>query len=165
MILPFDYRAIFQTLDLHGVDYLLIGGLNFFLLHQPVSTQDVDVLIRSSPDNVSRCESALCDMKAEWGSSDDDWELVCNKPSGWLNKQDVFCLLTKFGPLDIFLSVPGIESFDSAKHRAIKYSYSSSNASHLVSAFDLLACQLAIPEQYRRRDRVKYLEELLQKDA
>jgi len=38
--LPFDYRQVFSAMNRFSVSYLLVGGLNFFLLHKPVTTQD-----------------------------------------------------------------------------------------------------------------------------
>ena len=42
-----------------GVEYLLIGGMNFLLRHQPVLTYDIDLWIRDTPMNRAvRCGAA-----------------------------------------------------------------------------------------------------------
>jgi hypothetical protein len=161
MTLSFDYRNIFQCLREHDVDFLLVGGLNFFLIHQPVSTQDVDVLVETSSENLARVEVALATMDAQWGKGDDDWGPVSSKPAGWFGQQSVYCLLTKWGSLDIFLQVTGISSFGDAKSRSIEFNYDDRNKCRLISAQDLLACQLALPEHIRKVDRVRYLMNLL----
>jgi len=43
--LSFDCRRVFLTMNSHSVSYLLVGGLNYFLLHKPVTTQGIDLLI------------------------------------------------------------------------------------------------------------------------
>ncbi len=157
MQLNFDYQAIFQVMNSHAVQYLLIGGLNYFLRHRPVSTQDVDLFVESSRDNLTRCEAALSELDAEWGKVDDDWSPTRLKPNGWLAGQSVFCMLTSRAPLDIFLSVPGITSFAEANARAALVVTRDGINIRCISTTDLLACQMALPEHQRRQDRVNHL--------
>jgi len=156
--LPFDYRRVFSAMNTYSVSYLLVGGLNFFLLHKPVTTQDIDLLIDNTPQNRKCCERALSAIDAEWGRQDLDWGLVSNKPSGWLSGQSVFCLLTKFGPVDIFLELPGIPNFQEASIRSVAFELDSVESVRLISASDLLACQFAIPEIYRKSERIAFLK-------
>lgn len=151
-----------RILQYYDVQFLLIDGMNFFLAHQPLSTQDIDVLIEDSEGNRRRCELALIAMDAEWGKDDPDWGFVRNKSEGWLNQQSVYCLLTKFGPLDIFRSVKGFDSFQAARARASVKLLDDQLKVPLLSAMDLLECQLVLPEESRRLDRVAYLKKLLE---
>ena len=155
--LPFDYRRVFLTMNSHSVSYLLVGGLNYFLLHKPVTTQDIDLLIEDTSQNRSRCEHALSELGAEWGRRDDDWGTVATKNDGWLTGQSVFCLLTHFGPVDIFLTIPGISSYHEASLRSVVLDLGWATSIRLISSKDLLACQLAIPEVYRKTERIAYL--------
>ena len=160
--LPFDYRKVFITMNRNSVSYLLIGGLNYFLIHNPVTTQDIDLFIDETPENRFACENALIDLGAEWGQRDDDWGPVHAKPMGWLGGQSVFCLLTRFGPVDIFLSVPGISSYGEALSRSVRYNVDADLQLNLISARDLLDCQLAIPEAYRKPERINFLRGVLE---
>jgi hypothetical protein len=160
MHLSFDYQAVFRVLNQHSVQYLLICGLNYFLRHRPITTQDIDVLVESSRDNLTRCENALAELNAEWGRDDADWTLTSLKPQGWMTGQSVFCMLTANAPLDIFLSVPGIANFEAADSNAVIVATSDGTLVRCLCTKDLLACQLALPEQMRRLDRVKHLLEL-----
>ena len=159
--LPFDYRRVFSAMNSHGVSYLLVGGLNYFLRHKPVTTQDIDLFIDDTPQNRQYCEIALMELGAEWGRRDEDWGKVSAKPKGWLSGQSVFCLLTRFGPVDIFLSLPGIPSFSEALARSILFEIDQSTYVRLISSEDLLACQLAIPEVYRKRERIAHLQGII----
>jgi len=155
--LPFDYRQVFSTMNSHSVSYLLVGGLNYFLLHKPVTTQDIDLLIEDTPQNGSRCELALKELKGEWGRRDEDWGPVSEKRDGWLSSQSVFCLLTNCGPLDIFLSIPGIPNYQAAFLRSIALELDTNTSVRLISPADLLECQFAIPEAYRKPERIAFL--------
>ena len=164
MNLSFDYQAVFRVLNEHAVQYLLIGGLNYFLRQKPVSTQDIDVYVEHSRDNLTRCESALSALHAQWGRDDADWELTSAKPVGWLSGQSVFCLLTPQAPLDIFLSVPGLSSFAEADAKAAGFITNDGTKVRCISTEHLLACQMALPENLRRLDRVRHLLELQASD-
>jgi len=83
---------IFESFNRQGVDYLLIGGMNFLLCHQPILTFDVDLWINDTVDNRRRCEAALAALAAEWGRTNADWGPVAPKAAGWLDQQAVFCL-------------------------------------------------------------------------
>ncbi|HMP76278.1 MAG TPA: hypothetical protein PKE12_08285 [Kiritimatiellia bacterium] len=54
-----DVDAIFDAFNSREVEYILIGGMNFLLRHQPVLTFDVDVWIHDTAENRTRCEAAL----------------------------------------------------------------------------------------------------------
>jgi len=160
-LLSFDYKSVFRVLNRLEVNYLLVGGLNFFLIHKPVSTQDIDVFIDDTPSNRRQCELALADLDASWGKLDEEWGPVRDKTAGWLSSQGVYCTLTRFGPLDVFRSIAGISAFSRAEAVAISFQFSESEFVKLISASDLLSCQLSLPEQYRKQDRVSYLKEIL----
>jgi hypothetical protein len=77
---------ILTTMNQFGVAYLLIGGMNFLLRHEPsLLTYDVDLWIENTPENRKRCESALAALDAEWGATDADWGPVAQRQSGWLD--------------------------------------------------------------------------------
>jgi hypothetical protein len=162
--LPFDYRHILSTMEHSDVSYLVVGGLNYFLAHKPVATQDIDLLIDDTSLNRLACEHALNELRAEWGKRDEDWGPVSSRKSGWLWGQNVFCLITPYGPLDIFLSLPGISNFADAMMRSSTFPLESDLQVRLICAADLLACQLALPEIYRKIERVRYLQGRLEND-
>jgi hypothetical protein len=149
----------------HSVSFLLIGGLNYFLVHKPVTTQDIDLFIDDSHTNRTACEAALAELDGEWGRRDEDWGPVAEKMPGWLRGQSVFCLLTSTGPVDIFLSVPGLSDFESCAERAINFSLDSDMSIRLLSSRDMLECQLNIPETDRKTERIKHLREVILRDS
>lgn len=156
-----DVDRILSTFNAHRVDYILIGGMNFFLNHAPVATFDVDLWIDDGPDNRTGCHEALAALEAE----------VCLEPKGviwqkvadldgprWLEQQAVHYLFSPAGPIDVFRFVPGLE----AGFRALKGScperatpagvpYRSLNDALMIQ------CQLALDKPVRKLDRLRAL--------
>ena len=85
--------AILRALNDEQVDYLLIGGVNFLLRHEPELTFDVDVWVADSDENLKRLNRALRALGAAWGPTETTWAPV-PEDSAWLRRQMVFCLTT-----------------------------------------------------------------------
>ena len=103
-----DIDFIFRAMNCQQVDYLLIGGMNYMLRHEPVLTFDVDLWIDDTPENRKRCDLALRDLRAEWGETEQRWAPVSNLPEDWLGRQTIFCLTSPHGAIDIFRHVLGL---------------------------------------------------------
>jgi hypothetical protein len=150
---------ILRTFAAHEVDCLLIGGMNFFLRHRPVSTFDVDFWVRDDGANLARVNAALVELEAEWGASAETFGPVPRDPE-WLKRQPVLCLTSRAGAIDIFRSVRGLPSYAECRARSIKVEREGMPF-YALSDADMLACQLALPEGERRLDRVAYLQKIL----
>jgi hypothetical protein len=149
---------ILETLNRHEVAYLLIGGMNFLLRHKPVLTFDVDVWIDDTVENRVKCETALAALDAQWGASDDDWKLVSQRPSGWLDRQALFCLHSPHGALDVFRRVAGLGAWEISAGVA-RHEQTPGGVSYLgLSDEDMLRCQYALEPETRRPDRITTLE-------
>jgi hypothetical protein len=155
-----DVDAIFDALNRRDVEYILIGGMNFLLRHQPVLTFDVDVWINDTPANRGRCEAALADLGAEWGPTEAEWGPVTRLPAGWLETQRVFALTTSAGALDVFRQAPGLDSWLACRGRALLGRTRAGREFWGLSDQDMLACQYALDEPLRKLDRIRYLERL-----
>jgi hypothetical protein len=59
MPLPEDWRAFIESLNSNGVEYVIVGAVALAYHGFPRYTGDLDVLIRNSPENAKRLESAL----------------------------------------------------------------------------------------------------------
>lgn len=59
MPLPKDWRAFIESLNSSGVEYLVVGAVALAHHGVPRYTGDLDIFIRSSPENAERLESAL----------------------------------------------------------------------------------------------------------
>lgn len=152
---------ILQTMSAHAVDFLLIGGVNFMLRHEPVLTYDVDLWIEDSADNLRRCEAALAELQAEWGKTDEDWGPVAAKQAGWLERQAVYCLTSPHGSIDVFRAVRGLRSWSECRERAVAVQSPAGVDLLALCDQDMLQCQLALPEGERNARRVDALKKAL----
>ncbi|MEP6960482.1 MAG: hypothetical protein ABI995_00275 [Acidobacteriota bacterium] len=59
MILSSDWRAFIESLNSHGVEYVLVGGHAVAYHGRPRFTDDLDVVVRRIPDNAARVLAAL----------------------------------------------------------------------------------------------------------
>ncbi len=141
----------------HGVEFLLIGGVNFLLRHQPVLTFDVDLWIEDTEANRGRCEGALGALEAAWGPQEHQWRPVGKLPPGWLAGQAVFCLTSPHGAIDIFRSVRGLDDWREARRRAVLVLTGGGVAVWALSDEDMLACQTALPPEQRKQQRTEAL--------
>ncbi len=153
---------ILATMNQFSVAYLLIGGVNFMLRHQPMLTFDVDLWIEDSDENQARCEQALASLDAEWGETDATWEAVAKKPAGWLTRQAVFCLHSPHGAIDIFRRVHGLADWQSSFQRSVAEATSSGVGYHGISDGDMLQCQLALDASAQKASRIQTLQAKLQ---
>jgi len=59
MPLPEDWRAFIESLNSNAVEYLVVGAVAVAHYGLPRYTGDLDILVRNSPENSRRLESAL----------------------------------------------------------------------------------------------------------
>jgi hypothetical protein len=154
---------VLQTMADFEVDYLLIGGVNYLLRHEPELTYDIDFWIADTPENRLRTNSALRELKAEWGATESDWRPVSEDPA-WLETQGVYCLSSPYGAIDIFREVKGLErEYESCKRRAILSKTPSGAAYCALSDVDMLACQAALPPALQKVKRIETLRSAIAK--
>ncbi len=156
-----DVDRILATLNDCQVDYLLIGGMNFLLRHEPVLTFDVDLWIDDQDLNRRRCEHAMVMLEAEWGESDTDWKKVSLRGPGWLDLQPVFCLNSPSGAIDVFRSVTGLDDWAASRAHAIRAETASGTSFWGLDDRDMLQCQYALEISSRRLQRIATLERVL----
>lgn len=94
---PFDLVRIVEVFNRHGVAYIAIGGVSG-MLHGAIHyvTQDVDMMVQASHENLQRIVTALLELGV-----DIDRELVVDDLS--VNTQ----WRTPSGPIDILLTAIG----------------------------------------------------------
>ncbi len=59
MLLPEDWRAFIELLNLNEVEYMIVGAVALAHHGLPRYTGDLDILVRNSSQNTLRLESAL----------------------------------------------------------------------------------------------------------
>ena len=157
--------AIFAAFERHRAEFILIGGVNFLLRHEPILTFDVDLWIRDTPENRAHCVNALSALHATWGESESTWGPIDRLPDDWLARRSVHCLLSDEGPIDIFRSVTGLPAWEICAARAHRGQTATGTPYRGLSDADMLACQMALDEPLRKLDRVRRLRDHLQRDG
>jgi len=92
-----SFREILELLNRHEVEYIVVGGVAAVLRGAPVTTFDLDALIRITEENVRRISDALEELDARYR----EHQSVV-KPT----REDILAgghllLLTWAGPLDL----------------------------------------------------------------
>ena len=152
---------ILSTFSARGADFILIGGMNFFLVHEPVTTFDVDLWVSDSDANLAAVHSALVELGAEVSidRKGEDWQAVSHLESwAWLRRAPLFCLNSPHGAIDVFRHVRGLE----AGYRALRdtcrvRSTPSGVPFRSLSDALMVQCQLALSESERKHDRLRAL--------
>ncbi len=154
---------ILRAMNQQSCRYLLFGGMNFMLRHQPVLTYDVDLWIDDTAQNRRLCEQALIDLDAQWGATESTWGPVTQIPSDWLNTQQVFCLASSHGAIDIFRQVDGLPDWDVAYSRSLAEVTAAGTSYRGLSDQDMLQCQLALAEGLQKLERIRVLRQAVEK--
>jgi hypothetical protein len=66
-----ELLRVFRAFEVHGLEYVLIGATAMGLHGLIRATEDVDLFIKGTPDNIERLRSALRDAYPGDGSIDD----------------------------------------------------------------------------------------------
>lgn len=113
----FDARELFRALARHGVDYLTVGGIAIQAHGGQRLTQDLDVAIAASTDNIARLASALVELDARiLGPDGQRSQSVPTAPL--LASSDQWHLITVHGPLDTLTLPAHLGSFEEMRARA-----------------------------------------------
>jgi len=59
-----DFKDLLRLLNANGADYLIIGGHAFSVYSEPRTTKDLDLFIRSEPENANAVFRALAQFGA-----------------------------------------------------------------------------------------------------
>lgn len=92
-----SFQRILELLDEHGVEFIVVGGVAAVLHGAPVTTFDIDTLVKIDADNADRLLAALTALDARYRE-----HAHPVRPT----KEDVLAgghllLITNAGPLDV----------------------------------------------------------------
>jgi hypothetical protein len=104
MSLPRDWRAFIESLNSHGVEYLIVGAVALAHHGFPRYTGDLDILVRNSPENAQRLEGVL----QAFGFSD-----LGLKAADFIDSYQVIQLGLPPNRIDLLTSITGV-SFEEA---------------------------------------------------
>jgi hypothetical protein len=103
-------RPLLETLDRHGVDFVVVGGLAGLTHGSSYPTYDLDVAYARDPANLRRLADALAAIGVTLRGAPPD--LPFQPDAETLANGANFTLDTAFGSFDILGNIDGIKSYD-----------------------------------------------------
>lgn len=127
-----EFDEILRVMARHGVEFIVVGGVAAILQGSPLTTEDVDVVYRSSEENHHRLAEALRELKA-----------LYNDPAGRhiepnvhrLATMRMHLLKTRCGRLDLLRSIGNDLTYEDLLGRSQEYNI----AEYRVRVLDLEA--------------------------
>jgi hypothetical protein len=95
---PLDLGALIQSLCRAGIEYIVVGGLAAVAQGAPVTTFDLDIVHRQTPDNIRKLHALLQSIGARLRRPDDK---ILSPTVEDLGAKGHLLLKTRFGPLDV----------------------------------------------------------------
>ena len=110
-----SFRRILELLEQYGVEYVVVGGVAAVLQGAPVTTFDLDALIKIDPENIGKVVGVLAALDARYR---EQREL---RPS----REDVaagghMLLITDSGPFDVLGFIGGGRRYEDVAPSAIE---------------------------------------------
>jgi hypothetical protein len=109
--LTFRPDEILRTLERHGVEYVVIGGLAATLHGASTVTFDVDIVPDPSQENLERLSAALDELNARVRVEGIEGGLAFDHNSQSFEKMNLLNLVTTHGDFDIAFHPSGIPSY------------------------------------------------------
>jgi hypothetical protein len=108
----FQPRLVLDTLNQHGVRYVLIGGVAATLHGSPLRTGDTDVCPDARSDNLEKLAVALRSLKARIRTEGVDGGLPFSCDAAFLSRVALLNLETDAGDLDVSFVPSGTRGYD-----------------------------------------------------
>ena len=119
MAKPLKARELLATLEAHGVDYVVIGGLAAVLHGSPTVTGDADICPERSNANLARLADALREMHAKIRTSAEPDGLEFARDAAFLSRMKMVNLTTDYGNFDLSFEPAGFTGYDELAEHAV----------------------------------------------
>lgn len=114
-------QELLATLKRADVEFVVIGGLALAPHGYVRATNDVDIVPAPHEGNLDRLATALRDLEAHRDLGDlGPEELGMEPDEQGLRGGGNWCLITRYGPLDVMQDVPGLRSYQELRAGAIE---------------------------------------------
>jgi hypothetical protein len=127
-----DFQEILRAFNAHRVKYMVVGGFAFGVHLEPRSTKDIDLWIRTDPENAKAVFQAL----AEFGAP------IAGMTSNDFMDGTVFQMGQPPERIDILQQVSGLDFDDAWEHRLEGF-IDESTPALVISKDDLIRNKLA----------------------
>mgnify|MGYP006303772661 FL=1 len=121
---------LLEGLSHAGIEFILVGGLAAVIQGAPITTLDVDIVHRQTPDNIARLAGFLKAAEAHHRRLDD--QVI--EPTAEQLAAGGHCLLrTRFGPLDVLATIEQGRTYDELLPRTVKIEF----RGHIIRVLEL----------------------------
>jgi hypothetical protein len=99
---------LLATLAASHVEFVVVGGLAAVAQGAPITTHDLDIVHRRTPDNLARLVDVLAQLDARYRGHAD----IKRPTTAILSGKGHSLLATKLGPLDVLGEIEGGRDYD-----------------------------------------------------
>jgi len=124
---PLKARELLATLEKHGVDYIVIGGLAAVLHGSPTVTGDADICPERSHANLARLAEGLREMHAKIRTAADPAGLDFACDAAFLSRMKMVNLTTDYGDFDLAFEPAGFTGYEELIESAVTVPIGSAN--------------------------------------
>ena len=112
-----SFREILELLNKHEVEFIIVGGVAAVIQGAPVTTFDLDTLVRVTEENANRLTSALEELDARYRE---------HRAELRPGREDILAgghllLMTRAGPLDVLGFIGDKERYEDLLHVSSEY--------------------------------------------
>ena len=111
-----DLQSLLKTLDRHGVDFVVVGGLAGIAHGSSYPTYDLDIAYSRERSNLRRLASALAEIRVTLRGAPPDLPFQPDEQT--LAAGANFTFDTEFGNFDILGDIAGIKSYEKLRRDA-----------------------------------------------
>jgi len=133
-------KELLQTLDRHGVDFIVIGGIAGWAHGSSYPTYDLDIVYARDASNLERLAAALADIGVALRGAPAD--LPFTPDARTLENGANFTFDTEWGSFDILADAAGMRAYDAMRADA-RLDTIEDVAVRIVSLDDLIAMKRA----------------------
>jgi hypothetical protein len=158
---PFEPITILETLQRHGVQFVLIGGFAAQINGADVVTRDVDITPAAGAENMERLAAALAELGAGI-RVDGESQVPLPMDGRLLASAEIWNLTTRHGDLDISTTPAGTRGYDDLRRGASRQRVQAGLAIDVASLEDIIRSKeaanrpkdhLTLPELHRTLER------------
>jgi hypothetical protein len=118
--MTFAPEQLLATLDRHGVEFVVIGGVAATIHGSTLATFDVDVTPRRTHGNLARLSDALTELRARIRDDQGGAGLAFNNDAASLADAQMWNLTTDAGDLDVSFVPAGTRGFADLVRDAVR---------------------------------------------
>jgi hypothetical protein len=119
-----DLSAILEGLLEADIKFILVGGLAAVVQGAPVSTLDVDIVHKRSPENISKLIAFLKSIDATYRRPDDK---VIEPNERDISGMGHFLFTTRFGPLDVLAFIEQRRAYEDLLEHTVEIEFRGNN--------------------------------------